>query len=97
MRVIPISEKFEQYGQTVLDSLLSSGIRASIDNASDSLGKRIHNADKLKLPYVLIVGQSEQESNQVAVRKYALGDQGSSSLEELTSMLLGSISNRTNG
>ncbi len=96
VRVIPISEKFEQYGQTVLDSLLSSGIRASIDNASDSLGKRIHNADKLKLPYVLIVGQSEQESNQVAVRKYALGDQGSSSLEELTSMLLGAISNRTN-
>lgn len=95
-RVIPISEKFEQYGQTVLDSLLSSGIRASIDNASDSLGKRIHNADKLKLPYVLIVGQSEQESNQVAVRKYTLGDQGSSSLEELTSMLLGAISNRTN-
>ncbi len=96
VRVIPISEKFEQYGQTVLSALLGNGIRASIDNASDSLGKRIHNADKLKLPYLLVVGQKEQESNQVAVRKYAIGDQGSKDLEALISMLLGDISNRTN-
>lgn len=96
VRVIPISEKFEQYGQTVLNALLGNGIRATIDNASDSLGKRIHNADKLKLPYLLIVGQSEQESNQVAVRKHAIGDQGSKSLEELIGALLDAISNRTN-
>lgn len=96
VRVIPISEKFEQYGQAVLNSLLSNGIRASVDNASDSLGKRIHNADKLKIPYVLIVGQKEQESNQVAVRKYAVGDQGSKGLEELNNALLEDISSRTN-
>ncbi|MSR68230.1 threonine--tRNA ligase [Candidatus Saccharibacteria bacterium] len=96
VRVIPISEKFDAYGQEVLDNLLKNGVRASLDNTSESLGKRILGAEKLKVPYLLIVGQKEQEAGSVAVRKHSVGDQGPQALQDTIKMLLADITNRQN-
>ncbi len=71
MKVIPVSEKFEDYAQEVKSKLNSANIRAEIDNDSESLGKRISAAEKQKIPYMLVVGEKEQQAKTVTVRKRA--------------------------
>lgn len=68
--VIPISEeKFGAYAKTVETRLIASGIRATIDDSKESLGKRISEAEKQKIPYMLVVGEKEMTANSVAVRQ----------------------------
>lgn len=74
--VIPVSEKFNEYGKKVFDGLRAAGLRAELDDGNESLGKRIRGAEKQKTPYVLVVGEKEMETGSVAVRKRSDGDQG---------------------
>lgn len=67
VRILPISEKHATYGATVLAALTAAGIRATLDDANESLGKRIRAAKTQKLPYVLIMGDKEVESQTVTV------------------------------
>jgi len=68
--VIPVSEeKFGDYAKKVRDELSQAGIRAELDNSAESLGKRIREAEKQKIPYMLVVGEKEMTSDSVAVRK----------------------------
>jgi len=78
--IIPVSEKFNEYGEEVKNILLENGIRVEFDNSDESLGKRIRNAEKQKTPYILVVGEKEVESKTVAVRKRSEGDLGSQDL-----------------
>lgn len=66
--VIPISEKFNKYGEEVVEKLKEKNIRVEFDNSDESLGKRIHEAEKQKIPYILVVGEKEKSSGSVAVR-----------------------------
>jgi len=66
--IIPVSEKFNAYGNTALEKLKEKGIRAEIDSADESLGKRIREAEKQKIPYILVVGEKEESSDAVSVR-----------------------------
>lgn len=84
VRVIPVADRFAEYGAKVLAELKEAGLRATIDDASDSLGKRIRNAELLKVPYVLVVGEKEQKDGTVAVRAYSKGDQGTQKISEFT-------------
>lgn len=81
-RVIPVSEKFNRYADEVTQYLQKIGLRVSLDDASDSLGKRIRNSELMKVPYTIVVGEKEQKTHEVAVRKYGEGDLGSKNLEE---------------
>ncbi len=94
VRVIPVADRFAEYGSKVLLELKEAGLRASMDDASDSLGKRIRNAELMKIPYVFVVGEKEIETNSVAVRKYGEGDIGSKTLDEITTTLLSLVANR---
>ena len=68
--VIPVSEeKFGDYAQKVKEELLQAGIRTEVDNSAESLGKRIREAEKQKIPYMLVVGEKEMASESVAIRK----------------------------
>ena len=68
--VIPVSEeKFGDYAKKVKEELLQAGIRAELDNSAESLGKRIREAEKQKIPYMLVVGEKEMASESVAIRK----------------------------
>ncbi len=68
--VIPVSEeKFGDYAKKVKEELMAAGIRAEMDNSAESLGKRIREAEKQKIPYMLVVGEKEMASDSVAVRK----------------------------
>lgn len=67
--VIPVGEKFDEYAKEVIAKLKQNEIRIELDNSSESLGKRIRNAEKQKIPYILVVGEKEMESETVTIRK----------------------------
>ncbi|HAI74525.1 MAG TPA: threonine--tRNA ligase [Candidatus Moranbacteria bacterium] len=68
--IIPISEeKFGKYANFVETRLIASDIRATVDNSKESLGKRIREAEKQKIPYILVVGEKEEKENTVAIRQ----------------------------
>ncbi|QHT70606.1 threonine--tRNA ligase [Rhodocytophaga rosea] len=82
--VLPISEKYADYAQKVYTSLEEKDIRGFIDNRDEKIGRKIRDAEVSKVPFMLIVGEKEQEEGKVSVRKHGQGDLGSLSLEEFS-------------
>ena len=82
VRVLPISEKYESYANSVQKELLRNGIDATTDNRSEKIGFKIREARLDKLPYMLVVGQKEEEEGTVSVRSRFAGDEGSRPLKE---------------
>ncbi len=80
VRVLPISEKYHTYAEQVLKELKQNGIDAAIDQRSEKIGFKIREARLDRLPYMLIVGQKEEEENVVSVRSRFCGDEGQKSL-----------------
>jgi len=81
--VLPIADRHIDYAQDVSEKLEKEGIRAEIDQKSESVNRKIRNAEIQKIPYMLIVGDKEIEAKKVAVRKYEVGDQGQMDLKEV--------------
>lgn len=82
VRVLPISEKYEEYAKKVEKELLKNGIDATSDNRSEKIGFKIREARLDKLPYMLVVGQKEEEEGTVSVRSRFAGDEGQRPLDE---------------
>ncbi len=82
VRVLPISEKYADYAEKVKKELLKNDIDATIDNRSEKIGYKIREARMDKLPYMLIVGQKEEEDGLVSVRSRYAGDEGQKPLQE---------------
>lgn len=82
-RVLPVSDKFNEYGSEVVEKLKQAGIRAKIDDSSESLNKKIRNAELQKVPYMLVVGEKEKKRGGVAVRHNKEGDMGAKRVEDL--------------
>ena len=80
--VLPISEKFQDYAEKVCNFLNNCDIRTLIDSRNEKIGKKIRDNELLRIPYLLVVGEKEVESNSVAVRKQGEGDKGSMTMEE---------------
>ena len=80
--ILPVSEKFNNYGKSVMETLQKSELRVEIDDSDESLGKKISQARKQKTPYLLIVGEKEANTGEVAVRSRAKGDEGAVKLED---------------
>lgn len=89
--VLPISEKYEEYGEKVSKFLENYDIRGLIDNRNEKTGRKIRDAEVKKIPYMLIVGEREMENGTVSVRKHGEGDLGTMTLEELKDRLLKEI------
>jgi threonyl-tRNA synthetase len=82
VRILPVSEKFDDYANEVKVSLLEKGLRVKMISDGGSLPKRIRNSEKEKIPYVLVVGEKEVADKTVAVRKRKEGDLGAKPLGE---------------
>jgi threonyl-tRNA synthetase len=80
--VLPISERFNDYGQLVLDKLKELDIRGFLDNRDEKIGRKIRDAEVKKVPYMLIVGEREEAEGKVSVRRHGKGDLGSLLLQE---------------
>ena len=83
VKILPVSEKFLNYGKEVYEKLRAEGIRAELDSANETLGKRIRESELQKIPYVLVVGEKEMNAKTVNVRHYKRGAQGEVKIEEL--------------
>jgi threonyl-tRNA synthetase len=85
--VLPISEKYEEYGKNVLESLNNSDIRGLIDFRDEKIGRKIRDAEIKKIPFMLIIGEKEAQDGTVSVRKHGEGDIGVMSMEEFSTHL----------
>lgn len=94
-RILPVSEKHAEYASFVRTQLLAAGIRADLDEASESLGKRIRNAKNEKIPYLLIVGDKEIESNAVSVESRDRGTEGAVDVVALSEKIAQEIKSRS--
>ncbi|MES2778600.1 MAG: threonine--tRNA ligase [Bacteroidota bacterium] len=79
--VLPISEKYHDYAQKVVDVLNKADIRGPFDDRSEKIGKKIRDAETKKIPFMLIIGEQEEAEGTVSVRKHGAGDVGKFSLE----------------
>jgi len=82
VKVLPISEKHVDYANKIYDELFNLGIRVEVDSDNEKIGYRIRKAQLEKVPFMLVVGDKEQETNTVAVRSREDGDIGSESLKD---------------
>ena len=85
--ILPVSEKHEKYAEKVLISLENNEIRALIDNRNETVGKKIREAEMNKTPFMLIVGESEEENNTIAVRRHGGDDLGSISVQDFVDLV----------
>ena len=85
--ILPISEKFNEYGGKVLEILNNSDICTLIDDRSEKIGKKIRDNELKRIPYLLVIGEKEVENGTVAVRKQGEGDKGSMKIEEFINFI----------
>jgi len=94
--VLPVSQNFVEYAKKVTAELKSRGIIAELDERNEKIGYKIRDWETKKVPYMLIVGEKEQEANNISVRKHKAGDKGSISTAEFIAQILDEINNRVN-
>jgi len=94
VRVLTVSEKFGDYGHTVLQKLQSAGLRASLDNRSEKIGAKIREGRLDLVPYLAVVGSKEEENQSVALRSRKEGELGEVIINTLLERLLEEIATR---
>ena len=96
VKVLPISDKYMDYAADVKAKLEEAGIRAEVDTRSEKIGYKIREAQTVKIPYMLVVGQKEAEEGTVSVRSRFAGDEGARQLEQFIAELLKEIETKEN-
>ena len=92
--VLPIADRHLDYARGAAEQLRGGGLRVEIDERSESIGKKIREAEVLKVPYMLVVGDKEQEADSVAVRRHKEGDLGVQPLDGFAERALHEIADR---
>ena len=92
--LLPISEKYHDYAEKVSKFLKNCDIRTLIDERNEKIGKKIRDNELKRIPYLLIIGEKEQESGTVSVRRQGEGDKGVMSMEEFASFLQSEVQNQ---
>jgi threonyl-tRNA synthetase len=85
--ILPISEKYQNYAEKVLQLLNNSDIRAQIDSRNEKAGKKIRDAELAKIPFMLVVGEREEMEETVSVRRHGQGDLGPQKLEDFIKLI----------
>ena len=85
--MLPISDRHVEYGDRVAAQLRELGVRVEVDRRSESIGKKVRDAELARNPYMLVVGDREEESGEVAVRSHAEGELGTMKLAEFADLV----------
>ncbi len=93
-KILPISDKFNDYALSVQKMMLKAGIRCEIDDRSEKIGKKIRDTELQKVPYMFVVGEKEVAENLVSVRRQGKGDGGQCAVSEIITTLTSEIENR---
>lgn len=97
VKVLPISDRFAEYTQKVYKALKDADIRVELDERSEKTGRKIRDAELMKVPYMLIVGEKEMNEGKVSVRVHKEGDKGAIPLEEFIADLTGQVKKQISG
>ena len=87
MQIVPVAEKFNDYAFELKKRFSQQDLRASVDDSSDSFSKKIRNAEMMKVPYILIVGEKEEAASSVSVREYRSKKQYEKSVSDFISQV----------
>lgn len=93
VNVMPITDNFKEYAKQVADKLEEKDIRVEFDDRNEKIGYKIREAQLKKVPYMLIIGEKEQDSNSVGVRSREKGDIGAMKIEEFIEKILKEVQN----
>ncbi len=93
-KILPISDKFMDYAQTILQTLKNAGVRAEIDDRNEKIGKKIRDTELLKVPYMLVIGEKEMNEGKISIRRQGKGDLGAKEVGEFVSELSKEINER---
>ena len=85
--VLPVSEKYNDYAKKVVDLLTNNDIRASIDDRNETIGKKIRENELKRVPFILVVGEKEEDTGMVSVRKQGEGDKGTMSVVDFAGLI----------
>jgi threonyl-tRNA synthetase len=91
VKILPISDKFMDYANTLLDTLKKADIRAEIDDRSEKIGRKIRDTEMAKVPYMLVIGEKEMNEGKVAIRRQGKGDIGVKLLQEFVQEITAEI------
>ncbi|HNF49154.1 MAG TPA: threonine--tRNA ligase, partial [Chitinophagales bacterium] len=80
--ILPISDKFAEYAEQISKALQQKEFRTNVDLRSEKIGKKIRDAEMMKIPYMLVIGEKEVENKQISVRKHGKGDLGTFTIED---------------
>jgi threonine--tRNA ligase len=87
MQIVPVAEKFNDYAFDLKKRFSQQDLRASVDDSSDSFSKKIRNAEMMKVPYILIVGEKEEAASSVSVREFRSKKQYEKSVSDFISQV----------
>jgi threonyl-tRNA synthetase len=93
--VLPIADRHEEYAREVQQALTAAGLRADLDDRTESVGRKIREAELRKVPYMLVVGDREAEQRAVALRRHREGDLGTLALDDVVAQLTAEASTRS--
>jgi threonyl-tRNA synthetase len=95
--VLPIADRHIPYAESVRERLRAAALRAELDERTESISRKIRDAELRKIPYLLVVGDREQESEQVSLRQHGTGDRGAATVEEVLEELGAAVKARSIG
>ena len=96
VKVLPISEKFEDYAKSVADRLDAEGIRVETDNRAEKIGYKIREARNERVPYIIVVGEKDKEAGKVSLRSRTNGEEGQFDLDDVIARVKEEIKTRAN-
>ncbi len=94
VKILPISDKFIDYANTILQTLKNVDIRAEIDDRHEKIGRKIRDTEMAKVPYMLVIGEKEMNEGKAAVRRQGKGDLGAKDVKEFVNEILAEIKER---
>jgi len=94
VKILPISDKFMDYANTILQTLKKADIRAEIDDRNEKIGKKIRDTEIAKVPYMLVIGEKEMNEGKVSIRRQGKGDLGAKDVKEFVDEIVTEIKER---
>lgn len=89
--ILPVSDKFVEYAYQVKQEMEAEGLRGIVDDRNETIGRKIRDNELKRIPFLLVVGEKEQEAHSLSVRKQGEGDQGAMTISEFTQMVQGQL------
>ena len=94
VKILPISDKFMDYANTILQKLKNADIRVEIDDRNEKIGKKIRDTELARVPYMLVIGEKEMNEGAAAIRRQGKGDLGVKSIDEFIAAIKEEIKER---